>query len=215
MPHELIFSNQRIADFTKSLGSSASTPGGGAAAGLAAAQGASLIGMVCNLTLGKPQFAPHEALIQEVLTSATQLESRCLDLMDQDAIAFYDMIAVYKMAKSTPEEEKVQKEAKEKALKTCTMPPIALMEAALEGVALAQSIFGKSNTHAVSDLGVAATFFQSALESSWLNVVINLGEVTDGTFVAEYQQRGETLLKQGKEQAQALYQAVLTSLTEV
>ena len=46
-------SDQTMQNFLDELASSASTPGGGGAAALAGAMGAALVGMVCNLTIGK------------------------------------------------------------------------------------------------------------------------------------------------------------------
>lgn len=213
MPHEIIFKEQSIMDFTRSLGSSAATPGGGATGALTAAQGASLIAMVCSLTVGKERFAQHEDLVATVLKQSNQLNAACLALMDDDAIAFHAMIAVYKMPKSTQEEKDMHAVAKEQALKTCTLPPLQVMAAAIEGLSLAQSILGKSNENAVSDLGVAASCFKSALESSWLNVVINLKEIKDADFVAEHEAKGNAFLTDGIAQADQLYQSVLRALS--
>ena len=52
---------QTIGSWLEELGSSAPAPGGGAAAALEVAMGAALVEMVCNLTIGKPAFAEHEA----------------------------------------------------------------------------------------------------------------------------------------------------------
>ena len=56
---------QPIGGWLEELGSSAPAPGGGAAAALEVAMGAALVEMVCNLTIGKPAFAEHEAVMTE------------------------------------------------------------------------------------------------------------------------------------------------------
>jgi formiminotetrahydrofolate cyclodeaminase len=45
--------DQPVQQFLDELASKAATPGGGSAAAIMAAMGASLVSMVCNLTLGK------------------------------------------------------------------------------------------------------------------------------------------------------------------
>lgn len=213
MPHNIIFSQQTIKDYNLSLGSSAATPGGGAAAALTAAQGVNLVSMVCSLTVGKEKYAEYNDLNQEILDKCSELQAICLDRMDKDAIAFYDMIAVYKMSKSTPEEQEAYLVAKENALKTCTLPPLELMDISVKGLSYIDAVLGKSNSNAVSDLGAAASCFQSVLECSWLNVVINLRDIQDQTFATEKRTAGETLLLTGKAKARELYDKVLTQLT--
>lgn len=49
--------DQKITDFLNDLKSEAPAPGGGAVAALTGAQGAALIMMVANLTIGKKKYA--------------------------------------------------------------------------------------------------------------------------------------------------------------
>ena len=48
------------------LASSDPVPGGGSAAALAGAMGAALVAMVAELTIGRPEYAEHEATIAEL-----------------------------------------------------------------------------------------------------------------------------------------------------
>lgn len=212
MSHEIIFAEEQIAEFMNALGSSAATPGGGASAALTAAQGVSLISMVCALTVGKEKFAEYETLNQEMLEKTKKMQQQCLEGMDKDAIAFHEMIAVYKMPKGTEEEQEVRRVAQEKALKTCTIPPMELMEIAYEGLYCILAVLGKSNENAVSDLGVAASCFQSALDSSWLNVVINLKGIKDKEFCEKYRSRGKELQEKGSKLATETYNMVLEQI---
>lgn len=209
MSQTINFGKETLEEYTSVLASSAATPGGGAAAALSATQGVALVAMVCNLTVGKEKFQEHEELNQEALVKAKSLQGECLALMDKDAIAFGDMVAVYRMPKTTEEEKKIWEVAKEQALKTCIAPPMELMEISLEGLALVKMVLGKSNQNAVSDLGAAASLFQSALECSWLNVVINLKDMKDQAFEKEQRSRGEELLDTGKIMANELFNTVL------
>lgn len=209
MSETINFKKETLESYSDALASRAATPGGGAAAALSATQGVALVSMVCNLTVGKENWKEQEALNQEALAKAASLQVECLGLMDKDAVAFGDMVAVYRMAKTTDEEKKAWEEAKEKALITCIAPPMELMEVSLEGLALVQMVLGKSNPNAVSDLGAAASLFLSALECSWLNVVINLKDLKDKEFETQQRRRGEELLETGRRQATELYNTVL------
>ncbi len=203
------FQEMTLQDYHKTLASSAPTPGGGAATALAGSQGASLVAMVCNLSLGKEKYAQHQALIQEVLSQLEQIQATCLGLMDKDAQAFDQVAAVFALPKATETEVAVRKEKMEAALKACTLPPMELMEESMKGLRLTASVLGKSNQSAVSDLGVAALFFKSAIEGAWLNVTINLASLKDEAFIKTHKTRGEEILAEGKIVADEIYRAVL------
>ncbi|HLU26880.1 MAG TPA: cyclodeaminase/cyclohydrolase family protein, partial [Glycomyces sp.] len=64
-----------IEDWLTDLASELPAPGGGAAAGMNAATGAALVSMVCNLTIGKPKYAEHEAVMREALAEAERLRA--------------------------------------------------------------------------------------------------------------------------------------------
>lgn len=201
-----------IEEYSKALFSSAPAPGGGAATALTAAQGISLIAMVCNLTVGKESYQDQEELLQSVLKQTKTLEQEALDLMDRDAESFGEVGKVYQMPKETTEDKARRKDAMEIALKGCTIPPMDLMELCVEGLALTKQVLGKTTPHAVSDLGVAALFFKSALEGAWLNVKINISHIKDEAFCQQYQERGQALLTTGKAQGVDIYNTVLAQL---
>ena len=84
---------QAIGSWLEELGSSAPAPGGGAAGALEVAMGAALVEMVCNLTIGKPAFAEHEAVMTEVRDRCAVLRVEATRLAAEDADAFSAVIA--------------------------------------------------------------------------------------------------------------------------
>ena len=52
-----------------------------------------------------------------------------------------------------------------------------MMEIAVETLELTDSILGKSNDSAASDLGVSALSLRAAIQGAWLNVLINIGSL--------------------------------------
>ena len=89
------FKTVNIEDYLQQLGSGAPTPGGGAAAALTSAQGAALIMMVANHTIGKPKYAEFEELNKDILAEAEVLLGRLMDGIDTDAKAFGKVSAAY------------------------------------------------------------------------------------------------------------------------
>ena len=89
------FKDLSIEEYLKRLGSGDPTPGGGAAAALVSAQGAALIMMVANHTIGKPKYAEFEELNREILEEAEVLMGSLADGIDNDAEAFGKVSAAY------------------------------------------------------------------------------------------------------------------------
>ncbi|PYM34003.1 MAG: formiminotransferase-cyclodeaminase, partial [Candidatus Rokuibacteriota bacterium] len=52
--------------------------------------------MACNLTIGRPRYAQHEAGMRAALTEATKLRSQALRLAADDVEAFGAVSEAYK-----------------------------------------------------------------------------------------------------------------------
>ena len=202
----------KVAEFMQLLASEAPAPGGGSAAALAGATGASLAAMVAALTLGKEKYREHEAQTVALKNKGNELQARFLELIDADTAAFNDVSAAYKLPKQTPEEKAKRQEAIEEALKSATQTPFAMMETAWECLQVVATAVGKTNASAASDLGVAAYSLRAATEGAWLNVLINLGGIKDETFVVQYKEAGGKLLAEVDKLAATVSQQILASL---
>ena len=89
------FKDFSIKEYLERLGSGAPTPGGGAAAALTSAQGAALIMMVANHTIGKAKYAEFEELNKDILSEAEILLGSLTDGIDNDAEAFGKVSEAY------------------------------------------------------------------------------------------------------------------------
>ncbi len=83
-----MLANTTLEEFTAKLASGAPTPGGGSAAPLAGALSASLIQMVCDLTLGREKYKAHEEAVRAIRQKAEALNRDLLALVDKDADAY-------------------------------------------------------------------------------------------------------------------------------
>lgn len=92
--------DESITEFMAKLGSGDPTPGGGAAAALSSAMGASLLMMVANHTIGKAKYAADEPLNIKVRDEAEVLRGRFLEGVDKDAEAFLKVSAAFGMGRS-------------------------------------------------------------------------------------------------------------------
>lgn len=201
-----------VFDFAEVLSSDAPAPGGGSAAALTGALGAALTAMVCALTLDRKKYAAHQALAQQTLAQARELQRLLLEKMDEDTRAFGQMRAAFALPKETPEQSSARTAAIQQALSVCTETPLSVMALALQALELACGAMGKTNASAISDLGVAALSLRAALQGAWLNVLINTGSMKDAVLAADCRARGEALLERGLPLAEGLYQSVLSAL---
>ncbi len=169
--------NDTVTGFLGKLGSGDPTPGGGAAASLSSAMGASLLMMVANHTIGKKRYEELEALNLEVRSSAEELLAILEDGIDEDAIAFGKVSAAYGMPRTTDEEKTARSAAIGEASVSAANAPMKVMEASLEGLHLAKQLKGNSNPNLESDILVAALSFNSGLVSASYNVEANLSGI--------------------------------------
>lgn len=183
-----MYKENRIKEFLEKLSSSDSMPGGGVASSLVAANGISLILMVCNLTIGKEKYKENEALVISVKSEAEKLKEKFLELMDKDAETFKVMEKVFAMPNSIEEEKNLRKEKMQEACKICCETPKEMIENAIKGIELTDSIYGKSNKSAESDLIVGKKLLRASIEGAWENIAINLRYINDEKFVKEYEE---------------------------
>jgi len=204
--------DQTVTSFVDLMASDAPAPGGGSAAALEGALGTALTAMVCALTQGKKKYAEYAELSAEVGEKAQMLKAQYVDVIDRDTEAFNAVSAVFAMPKDTDEEKAARSAAMQEALKGCTKTPFEMMELAAKALELTDSVVGRSNLSAASDLGCAALSLKAAIQGAWLNVLINIGGLKDQAFAEQYRAEGETLLKKALPLADSIYAKVLNSL---
>ena len=202
----------KVTEFVDLLASDAPAPGGGSTAALEGALGAALTAMVCGLTKGKKKFAEFNDLAVEAEVKALALKDRFVDVMDRDTEAFNVVSAAFGMPKETDEEKAARSAAIQKGLEGCTATPFEMMEIATETLELTDSILGKSNDSAASDLGVSALSLRAAIQGAWLNVLINIGSLKNKELAEDYRVKGEALLAKALPLADKIYAEVVTML---
>ena len=199
-----------VTEFARVLASDAPAPGGGSAAALAGALGAALTAMVCELTVGKKQFAEVREDVLAVQAKASELQNRFLDVMDRDTDAFLVVSNAFGMPKATDEEKAARSAAIQKGLEGCTATPFEMMQLAAETIELTESLLGRFNTASASDLGVGALTLRTAVQGAWLNVLINIGSLKNKELAEDYRAKGQALVDQVVAAADRVYEIVLT-----
>lgn len=174
-----------VQTFLDKLASQSPTPGGGGVAALTGAMGAALVGMVCNLTIGKKNYQAVEEEMKSALAKAEELRSRLAGLAQADAGVFDQVMGAYGLPKETEEEQRSRSLAIQDALKAAADVPLACARACAEVIELSRVVAEKGNKNVVSDAGVAVLVGHAGLKSAVLNVYVNIAGIKDATFVHE------------------------------
>ena len=203
------FRDLTLGDFVQELGSAAPVPGGGSASAVAASLGASLVAMVASLSEGRPKYLSHAALHAYAGETGRRLAARFLDLADHDSVAYADFGAAMRLAKDTEAERETRRIALSAAARRASDVPMQTVEACLELVAIAESLVGRSNVNAASDLDVAALLGEAAARGAAANVLINLPAVNDEAYVGMATARVMGLLASIGELAAVVHSGVL------
>ncbi len=201
-----------VEGFVKELASGSATPGGGSAAGLAGAQGAALLMMVCNLTIGRKKYAEVEAEMQAALHQAEGLRQRLLELIEADTRAFDGVMAAYRLPKDTPEEKQARSAAIQQGLKEATRTPMETLQACVDVLELAPDVVSKGNPNVISDGGAGVLSAHTGMMIAALNVRINLNAIKDQTFVAEQSAQMDALIARGDAAKEAAWSIVAQRL---
>ena len=190
---------QPLNTFLDDLASSAPAPGGGAAAALSAALGASLVSMVCNLTIGREKYKSAEPVMLQTLTKADELRGRALQLVDEDAAVYGQVRHSYSLPKLTESDIAARAMAIQAALRVATDVPLQIMSVGAEVIQLCADIVADANTTAISDLEVGVLQALAAMEGAASNVKINVQLLIDSDYVAHAKDQMSMLLKNGRE----------------
>ena len=201
-----------LTGFVDTAASDAPAPGGGSVSALEGALGAALTSMVCALTLGKKKYADVQDLAASTEKQALALKDRYLDVIDRDTEAFNAVSAVFAMPKETDADKAARRAAMQAALKLCTATPVEMMELAVEVLRMIDTVSGKLNASAASDLGCAVLAMKSAIQGAWLNVLINVGGIDDAAFAKEAREKGERMLAEALPLADRLFGEIENSL---
>ena len=200
----------RIDELLERLSSSDPVPGGGSAAALAGAVGASLVSMVAALTVGRDAYADVEAEAREIGEAASGLRDQLVALADEDSIAYQAYMDARRLPRQTETERATRARAMEGAAVQAADVPLRTARVAREVLELARRIAPIGNRNAVSDAGVAALLTAAAIRGAVLNVRINLPQLPEG---APLQRQASEELPQLEQDAAALEAAALADVS--
>lgn len=172
-----MFKDMTLSEFVSATSSSKPVPGGGSVAALTASNGASLIAMLCNLTVGKKGYEEHWDKMKEVAEICSQKAQDFLGFIDKDSKAFNDYMDALKMPKDDKEQIMAREMSIASALYDATFVPLQLARQADKLFEYADYAVTFGNKMATSDGAIAVLLLKSAITSALYNVKINLPSI--------------------------------------
>lgn len=176
------FAEMTVGQLLDALASSEPTPGGGTAAAIAGAMGASLLVMVTGLAKSRNNTDEEKAALGKARTVLQPLTTDLARLADADSASFNAVMAAYRLPKGTDEEKAARSRAIQDALRGATIAPLDTLRTCADVLAQAQAVAQHGNRAAASDAGVAVALLRAAAAGAYANVRANLGSIKDEGF---------------------------------
>lgn len=189
-------------------------PGGGSVAALMGALGASLGGMVANLSAGKRGWEDKLKYFSDWAVKAQQLKDELLFLVDEDTAAFNKVMAAFALPKQSEEEKNARADAIESANKYAAEIPLRVMETACRSYALLAEMAEKGNPNSISDVGVGALAIRACVEGAAMNVRINLGSLKNEKVKSSLREKLQKIRDESESEFQKINQIVESKLSK-
>ncbi len=163
---------QTLDAYLSALASARPAPGGGSGATVAAAIGAALGEMVCNVTLARPS-APNREQLEALRERTHRLRDQLLNLATDDELAYGQYRAATRLPKSTEVEQQQRRKAIQAALHAASNVPLELLQACADLIDVLIEIAQLGSRSVVSDAQTGASLAAAAVKAAELNLRAN------------------------------------------
>jgi formiminotetrahydrofolate cyclodeaminase len=175
--------DRTVRDLLTAFSSSDPTPGGGSAAALGSATGASLLMMVAGLPKTRTGSDEERAALTRARAALVDIRDRLTAAIDADSAAYDRVVSAYKMPKTTEDEQSARKAAVQDGLRAAIEVPLGVMRLSASALDQAAEIATHGHRAAASDVGVAVALLRAGARGARLNVDVNTGSVSDAKYV--------------------------------
>jgi glutamate formiminotransferase/formiminotetrahydrofolate cyclodeaminase len=182
-----------LTDFADETASESPAPGGGSISAYVGALGASLAGMVANLSSHKKGWDNRWEEFSDWAEKAQFYKDELISLVDLDTTAFNQIMESFSLPKSTPEEKSARDKAIQDATRYAIEIPFKVMQAALNSMDVIKAMVEIGNPNSITDAGVAALCARTAVLGAFMNVKINASGYKDKDFMVDIIYRGNEI----------------------
>jgi len=205
---KLSLAKMNLREFCNETLSDSPAPGGGSVAALMGALGASLGGMVANLSAGKRGWDDKLEYFSGWAVKAQQLKDELLSLVDEDTAAFNKVMDALALPKESAEDKATRATAIEEATKHAAEIPLKVMETASRSYALLAEMAERGNPVSISDVGVGTLATRACIEGAALNVRINLGQLKNEKSKKDLQEKVRKISADSEAQFKTIIEVV-------
>jgi glutamate formiminotransferase/formiminotetrahydrofolate cyclodeaminase len=138
--------------------------------------------MVANISAHKKGMDENWEEFSDWAARGQAIKDRLLKLVDEDAIAFEEVLNAMKLPSATPDETAQRKRSVMTATKKAIEVPCLVMQAAMESMEILKKMAEKGLKSSVSDAGVGALMAYASIKGAYLNVRINCNSLEDKTY---------------------------------
>ena len=152
------FTHKTLQQYLNQLSSKKPVPGGGSAAALAAALGASLVSMVANYSIGrKANTKAIDRQLKGILKQSEAIRKRLLELASLDSQAYLQLMSA-RSAKTSRKARAV---------------PLEICKLCFKALDLTPFLVAKGNPYLLSDVQVAVELLEAGFNGAMVMVRIN------------------------------------------
>jgi glutamate formiminotransferase/formiminotetrahydrofolate cyclodeaminase len=185
-----------LSDFINETASESPAPGGGSISACMGAMGIALGIMVANLSSHKKGWDDRWEEFSNYAEKGKALMNELSGLIDEDTLAFNQIIDAYSLPKNSPREKEYRKSVIQKATLNAIEVPLKTMKTAFEGFELIRAMVRTGNPNSISDAGVGALAIRACIMGAWLNVKINAATCEDKKYIQKILETGLEIVKE-------------------
>jgi len=187
--------DMNLVDFADETASESPAPGGGSISAYMGALGASLGGMVANLSSHKRGWDDRWEEFSNWAEKAKYYQTRLLKMVDEDTNAFNKIMDAFGLPKKTEEENVARNNAIQEATKYATQVPFETMKLCFESMEVMKAMAETGNPNSVTDAGVGAIAARAGVVGAFLNVKINAAGIEDKDFASDIINKGNEIMQ--------------------
>tara|TARA_B100001057_G_scaffold61376_2_gene54705 strand:- start:11315 stop:12991 length:1677 start_codon:yes stop_codon:yes gene_type:complete len=155
-------------------------PGGGSVSSYVGALGTSLAGMVANLSCNTRGWENKVEIFSEKAHEINLLREKLLSLVDEDAHSFNSIMEAYKLPNDSEKNKKIRSKSIKDATLYAAQIPLNIMIESYGSYEIIEFLANEGNQNSLSDSAVACLCVHTAIHGAYLNVRINLKDISGG-----------------------------------
>jgi formiminotetrahydrofolate cyclodeaminase len=166
--------------------------------------------MVAELTQGRAKYADHADLCSAAVPAARGLSDELLRLADEDAAAYAACAIALKLPRESFTDQELRDRQIRETAQVAAEVPLECVERCVDALGIAESLAGRSNRNASSDLRVASLLLEAAADGAAANVLVNLPLIGTNEWTDATAARVEQLMNDARSIALAIREVVAT-----